>query len=63
MKILPLAAVITILQFSAKADLTIADSPGKGDLVLADGKTMTAIFVETNPKNVMQNFIFIITIF
>ena len=50
MKILPLAAVVAILQFSAKADLTVADSPGKGDLVLGDGKSVATIFVETNDE-------------
>ena len=36
---------------SARAiELTVADSPGAGDLSLADGKTVAAIFVETNDE-------------
>ena len=39
------------LSLSARvAELTLADSPSAGDLPLAGGKTVTAIFVETNDE-------------
>src|ERR1035438_2249603 len=50
MKILSLVVAIVFLQISAKADLTLAGPPGAGDFILADGKTMAAIFIETNDE-------------
>lgn len=50
MKILSLVIVAVCLQISARADLAFTDLPRARDFILADGKSATAIFVETNDE-------------
>ena len=50
MKIAILSAAIVCLKFSARADLALTDSPGAGDLIMADSKIVPAIFIETNDE-------------